>query len=461
MWRWRRNAKRRHKIRRALTLLFGDLVRRAGAPATAIGRARLTASPWRVVYDAHSPQLPVIAKRDAFWRWRFVVGRMTSKLPHRQVYGSLWHGTSLWWAFHNRPVRKAWRKWLDFVTMCRQRDVRCSADRVPRVVAPHSRVDVFGAQEEARLARLEVLRRAIRTAMWARVRVRMWARWRRFVRLSRRLERMRGRWVAWSCLRLDTCAPCSCLTRRRWYRAVLPNREEVVVVGKKGGGVQRLPPTCACVEHLRASGYGLHVYADEEDMRHFPILHDDGAAGGDGAGDDGAGIGAGAGAGGPRVSWAAPGSTLGTNGPLRRPKRERRAWKPPPQRQRHRSVKLGVDNDDAGSVGKAATVGAAPASRGSGRAHGAGRLVATSGGAGARRFGSDGAGDGGGAGGVNESSASATARRRHKHWGEYRRRVDPRCGLKHHAQRRLLGMRDVMHELHVEQSQIERDAAKR
>lgn len=72
----------------------------------------------------HTPQLPVIAKRDAFWRWRYVVGRMTSKLPHRQVYGSLWHGTSLWWALHNRPVRDAWRKWLAWVALCRQKDVR-------------------------------------------------------------------------------------------------------------------------------------------------------------------------------------------------------------------------------------------------------------------------------------------------------------------------------------------------
>ena len=66
----------------------------------------------------------MFAKRNAFSWWRYVVARMTSKIAHKQVYGSMWVGTSLYYALRNRPVRAAWRRWRDFVDLSRRHDVR-------------------------------------------------------------------------------------------------------------------------------------------------------------------------------------------------------------------------------------------------------------------------------------------------------------------------------------------------
>jgi len=49
--------------------------------------------------------------------------QMTASQPHRQVYASMWAGSSLDYMLQRRNLWAAWRKWLDFVAWHREQEV--------------------------------------------------------------------------------------------------------------------------------------------------------------------------------------------------------------------------------------------------------------------------------------------------------------------------------------------------
>lgn len=127
---WRSKARHRMAVRHTLVKCFGALVR-GQLPSCVCFVCGVTCSRLALLV-----QVPAMQSREAFRKWKY----MTRYAPKRRGRGSIWIGSSVYYALKNEPLRRAWRTWITFVLW--QRGSKVCYNYIPcwnlQQLAPHA-----------------------------------------------------------------------------------------------------------------------------------------------------------------------------------------------------------------------------------------------------------------------------------------------------------------------------------